>query len=195
MKHNLKCTVLLLVTVLAAIEVSGKKKETIPPDPRFASIENISVLPLVDARAGKKSGVKLDKLQDSVIHSLRKKNYSASAAMTPGDAGEIAIEDIQGASPNYIKKLGPSTERWVMVIFLDDVASKTTFGSTGNAELSGFLFDKDHGSLVWSGKGVGQAGQGGLMGMAMKPMMKEEALSAAVLDLLAGIPKLPKGGK
>jgi hypothetical protein len=34
------------------------------------------------------------------------------------------------------------------------------FGSTGNAELSGGLLDKESSELIWKGKGVGQAGQG-----------------------------------
>jgi hypothetical protein len=137
----------------------------------------------------------MEKLQESVVGGLKKKNYSVNAASSPGNAGEIAIEDVESATPPYVKKLGPAADRWVMVVFLDDIASKMTFGSTGNAELSGYLFDKESGELIWRGKGVGQAGQGGLMGMTMKGMMKGEALGAAIANLLAGIPKLPKPGK
>lgn len=179
----------VLLTVICSVFSAAKKKEKLPPDPRFTAIESISVLPIVDARAGKKAGVNLENLQGGVVKVLKKKHYTAGAASTSGEAREIAIEDIEGAKPEYVKKLGPSSERWVMVVFLDDVVSKITFGSTGNAQLSGYLFDKDSGDLIWQAKGVGQAGQGGLMGMTMKGMMKGAALNAAMYSLLASIPK------
>ncbi len=184
--------IVVFITALCPLLSEAKKKEKLPPDPRFAAIQNISVLPVVDARAGKKAGVNMEKLQGGVVRTLKKKHYSVGAASSSGEVGEIAVEDIEGADPKYLKKLGPSGERWVMVVFLDDVASKITFGSTGNAELRGFLFDKDTGDLIWKDRGVGQAGQGGLMGMTMKGMMKGAALDAAVSSLLASVPKRPK---
>lgn len=187
--------VLLLLIAICSVESAAKKKTKIPPDPKFVAIENISVLPIVDARAGKKAEVNMGKLQGSVVNVLKRKHYVVGAVSNSGEAGEIAIEDVEGASPPFVKKLGPSGDRWVMVVFLEDVASKITFGSTGNAELRGYLFDKDRGDLIWKGRGVGQAGQGGLMGMTMKGMMKGEALNAAVSSLLSGVPELPKGGK
>lgn len=185
-------TMALLLTTIFSLDCAAKKKVPIPPDPKFVAIQNISVLPIVDARAGKKAGVNLDKLQESIEKSLKRKHYSASAAGPSGITGEIAIEDVDEATPTYMKKLGSAGDRWVMVVFLDDVATKMTLGSTGNAELTGYLFDKDTGELMWKGKGVGQAGQGGLIGMPMKGMMKGEALDAAVNSLLSGIPNHPK---
>ena len=187
--------VVLLLTAICSVDSAAKKKTKIPPDPRFTAIQTISVLPVVDARAGKKAEVNMGKLQGSVVNVLKKKHYLVGAASTSGEAGEIAIEDVESADPRYIKKLGPPSERWVMVVFLDDVASKITFGSTGNAELRGYLFDKDSGDLIWKNTGVGQAGQGGLLGMTMKGMMKGEALNAAISSLLASVPNLPKPGK
>lgn len=188
----------LMVWLLAAmfgLDCAAKKKPAPPPGSQFMAIQNISVLPVVDARAGNKAGVNLEKLQESIVKTLKNKHYPVGAAGNSGEAGQIAIEDVESAVPAYVKKLGPVNERWVMVVFLDDITSKITFGSTGNAELSGYLFDKENGGLVWQGKGVGQAGQGGLMGMAMKGMMKGEALEAAVLNLLGSMPNLPKPGK
>jgi hypothetical protein len=188
-----------LVWVLAgigAVECAAKKKPPVPVDPKFTAIQNISVLPIVDARAGKKADVNLEKLQGSVVNVLVKgKHYPANAAGGTGEAGKIAEEDLQQASPSFLKKLGSAEARWVMVVCVEDVAAKMTFGSTGNAEVSGYLFDKEGGQVVWSGKGVGQAGQGGLMGMAMKGMMKGEAIGAAISNLLAGLPSRPKPGK
>ena len=79
-----------------------------------------------------------------------------------------------------------------MVVCLDDVTSRMTFGSTGNAELSGYLYDKQDGKLVWQDKGIGQAGQGGLAGMMLKGTMKGQALNIATGNLMRSVPKRPK---
>jgi len=196
MKPRLKSsiTVLLLIAV-CVVNSSAKKKPKTPPDPMFMAIQNISILPVVDARAGKKASVNLGKLQGSLAKTLKRKRYPVVAAGSTGEAGEIAIEDMQAADPAYIKKLGPPDERWVLVVFLEDITSKITFGSTGNAELTGYLFDKEEGKLIWQNKGIGQSGQGGLIGMTMKGMMKGAALDNAVLSLLGSIPRRPKPGK
>jgi hypothetical protein len=191
---GLGLTVLLLAAI-CVVEGSAKKKPTVPLDPKFMAIQNISVLPVVDSRAGEKTGVNMVKLQGSVVKGLMKKHYPVNGANTSGDAGQIAVEDLEDAQASYLKKLGPTSERWVMVVLLDDIHSKIVFGSTGNAELDAYLFDKDSGELLWKGKGVGQAGQGGLIGMSMKGMMKSEALDAAVRSLLGSMPNRPKPGK
>jgi len=180
--------------LLAITAAAGAAKDP-PPDPRFMNIESVSVLPIVDARAGKKAGVNLQNLQNSVVNILRKKRYLVNSSPNDGDAGQIAEEDLQAGEPQFIRKLGPADSRWVLVVCLEDVISKVTFGSTGNAEMSGYLFDKESGKVIWQSKGVGQAGQGGLLGMTMKGMMSGEAIGSALSNLFAGLPAKPKPGK
>ncbi len=187
--------IILLVIAACAVECAAKKRAEFPPDPRFATIQEILVLPIIDTRAGKKASVNMTHLQHGVVSVLKKKHYSAGPASTAGGNGQIDIEDLESPAPEWVKKLGPADARWVMVVCLDDVTSKMTFGSTGNAEVSGYLFDKDNGGLIWKGKGVGQAGQGGLAGMMMKGTMKGAALDSALFSLLASVPKRPKPGK
>ena len=184
----------LLLTAICGVECAAKKPE-IPPDPKFMAIKSISVLPPVDTRAGKKASVSLERLQNNAVKALQKKRYKAGPSNFSGEVGQIVEEDLQSAKPEWAKKLGPAEERWVMVVCLGDVISKITFGSTGNAEVSGYLFDKESGELIWKGKGVGQAGQGGLAGMMMKGAMKGAALDAAVYNLISGMPTLPKPPK
>ena len=75
-----------------------------------------------------------------------------------------------------------------MVLSLVDVKSKLTFGSTGNAEVAGVMYDKESGTITWRDKGIGQVGQGGLIGMAFKGMMANSAISAALHNLLSSFP-------
>jgi hypothetical protein len=188
----------LLACILLALSFSSAslaKKQKPAPDPRFEAIDQIVVLPVVDARAGKKDSVNFDSLRKVAINDLKHKNYRLTASDDTGTVGQIAEEDLNEGSAAWIKRLGPSDARYVLVIGLDDVHSKFTFGSTGNAELVGFLFDKQDGSTLWKGNGVGQAGQGGLYGMAFKGMMKGAALETAMNNLFAAIPKLSKKGR
>jgi hypothetical protein len=185
----------LLLTTIFGVECAAKKRPKLPPDPKFMAIQNISVLPVVDSRAGEKASVNLEKLQTSAVNVLKRKRYPATAASSSGEIGQVVEEDLQDAKPEWLKKLGPQDERWVMAVCLRDVTSKLVFGSTGNAELSGYLFDKDTGEVIWKGKGVGQAGQGGLAGMMMKGTMKSEALDAALFNLFVSIPTRPKPPK
>jgi hypothetical protein len=182
--------------VLAVVPVNGLSKSHEPPDAKFMAVEQIVILPAVDARAGKKGRVDLNRwLRKSAQKDLKRKNYSVSLSDSTGDVGEIVEEDLSGPTPQWIKRLGPPDSRWVMVIGINDVHSKTTFGSTGNAEVFGALYDKEAGSVLWNGKGIGQVGQGGLMGMAMKGAMSASAIQIATLNLLHEIPKVPKKRK
>jgi hypothetical protein len=191
---------LSFLVAIVVVECAAKKQPKPEPDPAFTVVENISVLPIVDARSGQKAEVNLEKLQEGIVRRLQKKRYTAAAANTTGDTKEIAIEDVEAADPSYVKKLGPTGERWVMVVFLDDVNSKMAhskinFGSAGNAELSGYLFDKESGQLIWKNKGAGQSEENGLFGMADKWERKGEALGAAITSLLNSVPEHPKPGK
>ena len=188
--------VLFATAFFTANSVAAKSKK--PPtllEIQFSTIEKIVVLPTVDARNGQKASVKLENIQAQVLKLLKKKNYVVEAAPLQADAGELIEEDLKEARPEWVKQLGPAEVRWVMVVCLGDVTSKLTFGSTGNAEVSGYLFDKQDATLIWKQKGVGQVGQGGLAGMMMKGTMKSAALSGATFDLMRSVPKRPKARK
>lgn len=186
----------VLFTLLLTIDSLADKQKKPPTEMEilFATFEKIVVLPAVDSRVGLKASVNLEDIQKQVVKLLKKKNYVAEAANS-GAASEILEEDLKEAKPEWVKKLGPAEARWVMVVCLGDVTSKVKFGSTGNAEVSGYLYDKQDGKLIWKEKGVGQAGQGGLVGMMMKGMMKSAALNSAIYNLMSSVPKRPKPKK
>jgi hypothetical protein len=191
---TIKLSLCALMLCVLSLSCFGKRHAP-PPDLRFVAIDRVVILPVVDARAGKRDHVNLESLRKSAMNRLKRKNYAVDQTENKGTAGDIIEEDLNDAKPEWIKRLGPQQARWVMVVGLSEAHSKITFGSTGNAEVIGFLFDKQDGSVLWKGTGIGQAGQGGLMGMAMKGMMTGAALDSAMANLLIGIPKLPKKGR
>jgi hypothetical protein len=186
-----------LFTIILTIDCLADKPKKPPTEMEilFATFEKIVVLPAVDSRVGEKASVKLEDIQKEVLKLLKKKNYVAEAPANSGAASEFVEEDLKEAKPEWVKKLGPAEARWVLVVCLGDVTSKMTFGSTGNAEVSGYLYDKQDGKLIWKEKGVGQAGQGGLAGMMMKGAMKSAALNSAIYNLMSSVPKRPKPKK
>jgi len=154
-------------------------------------IERIHVLPVVDLRFNKEPELpKLDEwILDEVKDRLERKEYTFTIVSDTSFVDNITEEDLQAVDAEWVKNLGPSGSRWVMLIALLDAKSKLTFGSTGNAEVSGYLFDKKNGSIVWRDKGIGKVGQGGLLGMVLKGMMIRDAIRKATSDLMNGFPK------
>jgi hypothetical protein len=191
---KLKWTALILAILLASNAALAKKPKE-PPDPRLMAIESVTVIPIVDLRPGQKDSANLEKLQKALAGTMKKRGYPPVIVDNTGDAGQIAEEDLLDAKPAWIKRLGPPSSRWVMVVCLLDVHSKMTFGSTGNAEMSGFIFDKEKPELIWSGKSVGRAGQGGLLGMTMKGTMKSAAMYSAIGAMVNLLPIHPKQKK
>jgi len=180
--------------VLAALFVgcATKLKQAcyLSPDFQLSTIDKIVILPPVDLRIDKKIKVDLEKqIRKPAAKILKKKGYQVVLSDNLGDIGQIFDEDLKKADPDWIQHLGPRGTRYIMILCLVDVYTKLTFGSTGNAELAGYLYDKNAGILIWHDKGIGQVGQGGLIGMLMKGVRDEEAISKALEDLLASIPR------
>lgn len=151
----------------------------------------IIILPPVDSRFDKKEKVDLKtQLQESSAKILRKKGYQVIESPVINQSSQLTEEDLKSANPAFIKSLYPSGEsRYLMVLSLLDLSTKLTFGSTGNAEISGYIFDKNAGIVVWHDKGIGQVGQGGLLGMLMKSGMDNSAIDMALSNLFLSIPK------
>lgn len=231
---TIKLSLCVLALAVLPIDCFGKKNEPppAPPDPKFAAIDQIVILPVVDARAGKKDDSDIDSLLVATVDSLKRKNYTvtvilASSSSSPAGGPSCpigltcrsnekwkaveAVEDLNEAKPDWIKRLGPPEARWVMVVGLNQLqgrnfapiyATKGPFkggvghGSTGIAEVFGFLFDKQDGSVLWKNTAAGEASEGGgLVELGDKGGMMAEALDLAVSNLLSSIPKLPKKHK
>ena len=92
-----------------------------------------------------------------------------------------AIQALESAPPAALEAAitgftMPDAPEWLLIMALIDSNSRLTFGSTGNAEVAGFLVDQQCHQLIWRNRKVQQTGQGGLIGMTMKGMMEEGAI-------------------
>jgi len=185
-----------VLTLLATVTLAGcsarRPPATVPTAYPFSEARAMTLMPIVDARSGEKTRVDLEKLQAQAEKQLAGKNYRVTLGRAEAALENLNVDDIAELTPDLVRETAPSERRWVMILCLEDVATKLTFGSTGNAEMTGFLFDKQTGKLAWRNKGIGKAGQGGLVGMMMKGTMKGEALSAALTNLLLAVPGQPE---
>jgi len=157
------------------------------------SMDAVYILPVVDARADKKLSLNLDRLQHNMADSLKQKRYQVVVLTDSKLVAGITDEDLKDPSTDWVKTIGPSESRWVMALAVGELSRKLTFGSTGNAEVNLFIFDKQTGTVVWEDKGLGRAGQGGLLGMMMVGMMDEAAIEEAMNQVMFKFPKRQKG--
>lgn len=157
------------------------------------TVDSVSVLPVLDQRIDKSKQLNLD---DWVLpiaeRSLKKLGYSYNIERNRSLLSNISQDDLEAPTGNFIVSLPPAGSRWILVLALDDSSSKMTFGSTGNAEMSGYLFDKENGQLTWRNKELGRVGQGGLMGMMLKGMMERGAIERATNQMFQTLPNRNK---
>jgi hypothetical protein len=71
----IKLSLCLLALAVLPVSCFGKKNEP-PPDPKFAAIDQIVILPVVDARAGKKGAFDLQSLRQATADNLKQKHYT-----------------------------------------------------------------------------------------------------------------------
>ena len=173
---------------------------TTPPQPLHCaanfhpeSMDTVYVMPVVDMRVDKKLTRNLEKLQHWAGKNLEGKRYNVKEVLDRNFVADVTDEDIKEAAPGWINRLGPAEARWLMLIEVDELSRKLTFGSTGQAEVTLVVLDKQTGMAVWRDKGLGREGQGGLIGMLMVSMMDEAALESAMNQLMCKFPKRPRG--
>lgn len=158
-----------------------------------AQVDKITLLPVLDLRQGKRLKLNLDAtVRKSAAGTLKQRGYQVRINDTISLPANLTAVDLQNPPAAMFRVLAPLEGRWAMIFAVHDVRQKVTFGSTGNAEISAYLFDLRAARLVWRNRAAGRSGQGGLLGMAFVGVMGREALSDAVGNVLLGLPPRPK---
>jgi hypothetical protein len=183
----------LMIFVLMSACASPPLKDAIHRSPEFQTepLNKVTFLPVIDARLDRVIDVDLDgQIREPIIENLEDKGYVVIVSNDDDALSGITEEDLKSGDPEIIKQLSSSSStRRILVVQLIDVSTDLTFGSTGIAEVAGFAYDKGLEQMIWRDKGIGKAGQGGLVGMMMISSMDNAAISAAVMNLMASIPE------
>jgi hypothetical protein len=168
---------------------------TIPPAdfmaPGFmpSQIDTLYVMPFVDHRIEKQKELKLDRIIDNVVvYRLKKKKYAFSIEKDDALIEKVSRDSLEILAPDWISILGPPASNYVLMLVLHDSSSKLTFGSTGNAEVTGYLFDKMNSQVIWRKKHASRVGAGGITGMLVKSKMELSAVHAATDIIMTTLP-------
>ena len=152
-------------------------------------IDYLFVMPILDFRIDKEEQLPPDEWFHEIIQTpLERKNYRYHMIKDRSWIAGIREEKFKKPNPVWLADMGPSEAKWLFFIVIHDVTSKLTLGSTGNAEMSGFIFDKIAGKLVWQNRVAAQTGRGGLLGLALKGTMAETAISIGIHEIIEGLP-------
>lgn len=178
--------------LLSACSTTNPRPLRSAADFRPEFMDTVYVLPVVDARADKKLDLNVDRLQKTISGSLKKKRYDTVILSDSRLPTGLTDEDLRDPTHDWISQTGPSEARWMLMLVVTELSRKLTFGSTGNAEVTLAILDKSQGTVVWEDKALGRAGQGGLLGMMMVSAMDDEALDAALRQVMQKISRKPK---
>ncbi len=154
-----------------------------------SQVDRLVVLPVLDHRVDRQGVMDLDaRILPIAERELARLGYGYVVVRDRQSIEGIAREDLESPSSEWIGTLGPPGTRWVMTLVLEASSSSLTFGSTGLAEMTGYLFDKQTHTLLWKNKELSQVGQGGLFGMMMKGMMEGLAIETAAELMFRTLP-------
>lgn len=188
----LKIVFLLTLSGMIAVACTPAVIKPLHADPAYSvyNFEEVIFLPFLDARKDKKIRYNFNvKLRRHVKRHLTKlRKYPVRFSTHYGSLTTINSDDLVNPSQEWIKSLARNNGRYVMLLVIHDLQSRFTLGSTGSAEMSGYLFDTQRGIMIWYHKGVSKVGQGGLIGMTMKGMMTGSALRSAINILFSSLP-------
>ena len=188
-KHWVKLTPLAVLLTLTAC-VTTVPALFMQDDFKTLQIDKIHLLPTLDLRLDTTKKLNTDKwVQASFKKALKKKSYTTVPHTNRSLIANINEENLLDSSNAWLTDIKIEGAKWLLLPVLHDVSTKATFGSTGNAEMSAFLFDLEQHALVWKHKAASKVGQGGLIGLAMKGAMAQEAIQNASSQLVLAFPK------
>jgi hypothetical protein len=156
-------------------------------------IEHIYVLPAADLRMDKEPTLALDEwAQPHIIKGLKQKKYAFTISDDLLEIYDVTEKDLVEMKPSWIKELGPSDRRWIMFFSLLDPSSELASHRSGSAELTGFLFDKTSGTVVWRAIAARKSDIKGLIGVETKDLTVKGGIEKATDDILQSLPKNKK---
>jgi hypothetical protein len=126
------------------------------PNSEIASVDHIVLLPAVVSSPGleskDESKINLKRLRDDVQKELKSKRYDVEESDDTGGVQKQDEASVTDATPEWIKRVGPQGSRRVMIVTVDMAISGRLTG-TFVVSLSGYLMDRQSGTLIWSHSG------------------------------------------
>lgn len=196
--HMIALSVLIGISILVGgCATSPKRPIVIAQDFNALRIGEVDMLPVFDARKDTSTSLDMQRnIGAPILSSALKKGYKVTLLQNVAFEG-FSSSDMIEMTPEELCALGPVDAKNLLIVIVEDVSSKyAVMGYTYKVEVVGILLDKANKKVLWKDKGIGNAGQGGLISGLVAPLIKSEALSGAINSLMRSLPsQQPTAGR
>jgi hypothetical protein len=157
----------------------------VTPDFHSKSIDNITLLPVVDVRVDKDLEADYQEVvSELVLGFLRKRGYQVDITTRPIEGISFTTLPTDVKDPEWVKRLTPEYNEWVLLVTFNKLVREITFQATVTAELSGYLFRRGTGTLEWS-----HTAQGDIrFGLLFLPLLYNDSLRITSYNLTLAFP-------
>jgi hypothetical protein len=181
-----------LTLVGLAGEVEARRLKTKPPlflhsEFKSRGVNDVALLPIVDLREVEKPRNGDSFVRRVVKGMLGGRDYEVTVAEDFGSSAAPTQPDLAKPSPAWISGLGPAKSRWVLLVTIVRLERHITIGAKAEAEIHGYLFDKEKGELLWEGEGSAHV----TVGFLLVALAEGSALEEAAKDLMLSFPIKP----
>lgn len=203
-RGRIRCLLAALAAVLwgCATPSGPVHPDFLDSDFRPESVDILVILAVVDLRKDISVEVSAETLEGMIVSSpnalaspspwrFERRGYKNVRFRRNWRLRNVSQDVLAEPSSEWIRSLGQSGDRWVMVITLEDLSSAKTFGTAVQSTCSGYLFDKQQGKLVWRHTNTAEAGVGGLTGLAGRGPMERGIPKDCVTGLVRELPARP----
>ena len=159
------------------------------------AIDHIYVLPVLDHRIDGADSAKLNEhreMKRAIKIHVKKRRYPITRLEDLALLGPITRDGLEDSDPAMIARLGPPSARYVLLLVLDDSASTVGLGRSTTVAMTGYLYDKQRGELLWRNRGSYEFEMGGVGGFVMGIGSFGTGLLNATRSVMIGLPKKPK---
>ena len=203
LKHCLvHSTLLALAGLLTGCATQSKVPLYSNSEFNAAEVDRITLLPVLDLRQAKKVKFNVSSIVlDHTKSMLESKHYSVLLDSNGDALAKLTLQDLDSDQPEWVKTFPCTGSRWIMIFVVHNVSSTMPLYSTGNAELSGYLFDRQNGTKLWQDSGIaaqtsdlvpGDILVSAAIGVAEFPFMSRKALNEAISNCMLSFPPKPK---
>ena len=162
--------------------------------PSFSSvnIETITLLPIVDSRTQRQFEIDETQLQQVVNPEvetvLNEKGYTVKFSNAFGDIECLKFGHSGNLGSDCLRRVGPKDSRWILVLFLQDFRMRGTYGGAVSTKMSGILFDRPDGLMLWRDLEYAGLSQRELVGENRYTLLENDVIQLCTQKLISSLP-------
>lgn len=172
---------------------SPQKASFVAPAFDQVNVDTITIFPIVDSRTQRKFDIDEAELQQIVYpvveSGLNEKGYTVEYSDDISGVQCLKFGRSLNLEPECLRKVGPPTSRWVLVVFLQDFQMRTPYGGAVTAKMSGILLDRSDGLMFWSDLEYAGLSQRELVGPDKNRSLTNEVIQISTRKLISRLPK------